>query len=70
MLDLDTVEVHGHVDASNDIRAIENTAAFLHVEELDGKNIGRGAQLVGGEKEWGWFVLVFAPPVNNRSDAG
>jgi hypothetical protein len=40
VLDLDAMEIHGDVDAGDNVSAIENTAAVLHVEQLDGENVG------------------------------
>src|SRR5580693_5866279 len=63
------MEIHGDFDSGDGVGAVENAAAVLHVEELDGENIGGGAQLFGREKEGSGLVLVFAPPVDDRRDA-
>src|SRR5580704_2934402 len=50
VLDLHAMEIHGDFDVVDEVGPIEDAAVFLHVEQLDGEDIGGLAQLFGSEK--------------------
>ena len=69
VFDLHAMKIHRDFNIRDDVLAIEHAPAFFHVENLNGKNIGGLAQLVGGEEKRGRFLLFHAPPLHYVSQA-
>src|ERR1700693_4442123 len=55
------MQLQRHFKIGEKIRAIKNAVMKLHVEKLDGEDVGRLAQLIVSKYEWGKVSLLNPP---------
>src|SRR5579872_2043697 len=66
VLQLSAVKVHRDFEIGEHIVTKEHAMAKLHVEELDGENVGGALDFLAGEKQRGVSLLA-SPPVDDRN---
>src|ERR1700741_4525773 len=69
MLNLHTIQSHRHFNRRNDIRSIEPSPPVLHIQDLDGEDVRRMAQLILREKKRRRFFLLDTPPFHYVCEA-
>src|SRR5712692_6768491 len=65
MCDLDAMQVHRHFDLRDDILSVEDPPSMLHIQDLDGKNVGGLPQLIPRKEKRRGLLLLHAPPFHH-----
>src|SRR5713101_66926 len=65
MFDLDAMQVHRHFNFCDDILSVEHPPTVFHIQDLDGKNIGRLPQLIPRKEKRRGLLLLHAPPFHH-----
>src|SRR5215467_509751 len=63
--DLQPMQIHGHFDLRNQVLSVQNAAALLHVQDLNGEDVCRLPQLLVRKKQRRRFFLLHVPPFHH-----
>src|SRR5690242_17577054 len=63
------MQVHGNLKSAENVFAEKHAMPLLHIEKLDGEDIGRSFDFVTSQYQ-GRVMLLAGPPLHRRSHGG